>query len=144
MSHPLVENSPQVSLVQRNQEIQTLAADTSDEAFAKSVRLGRVERRFQDAQAHRLQGRIELRGVNRVAVVDEEPVRFLSRDGLPELLERPVRCGKRFSAARAQCDRRLSLMNLRASSDRWSSRSDRESSLGINYTIAQLGRHLAV
>jgi len=55
MSHPLLENSPQVSLVQRNQEIQTLAADTSDEVFAESVRLGRVERRFQDAQAHRLQ-----------------------------------------------------------------------------------------
>ena len=86
MSHPLPENSPQVSLVQRNQEIQTLAADTCDEAFAESVRLGRVERRFQDAQAHRLQGRIELAGVNVVAVVDEEPVRFLSRDGLPELL----------------------------------------------------------
>src|SRR5437588_8485312 len=93
MSHPLPENSPQVSLVQRNQEIQTLAADTCDEAFAESVRLGRVERRFQDAQAHRLQGRIELAGVNVVAVVDEEPVRFLSRDGLPELLERPVRGG---------------------------------------------------
>ena len=30
---------------------------------------------------------------------------------------------KRFSAARAQCGRRLSLMNLRASSNRWSSRS---------------------
>ena len=73
MSHPLLENSPQVSLVQRNQEIQTLAADTSDEVFAESVRLGRVERRFQDAQAHRLQGRIEFGGVNVVAVVDEEP-----------------------------------------------------------------------
>src|SRR2546429_2858189 len=41
----------------------------------------------------RSQGRIELAGVNVVAVVDEEPVRFLSRDGLPELLERPVRGG---------------------------------------------------
>ena len=52
-----------------------------------------MQRRFQDAQAHRLQGRIELRGVKVVAVVDEERVRFLSRDGLPELLERPVRAG---------------------------------------------------
>jgi len=93
MSYPLLENLPQVSLVQRNQEIQTLAADTSDEAFAESVRLGRAERRFQDAQAHRLHGRIEFGGVNVVAVVDEKPVRFLSRDGLPELLERPVRGG---------------------------------------------------
>jgi len=75
--------------LERNQEIQTLAADSSDEAFAESVRLGRVERRFQDAKAHRLQGRIELAGVIVDAVVDEEPVRFLSRDGLPKLLERP-------------------------------------------------------
>lgn len=90
MSHPLLENSPQVSLVQRNQEIQTLAADSADEAFAESVRLRRVERRLQDAQAHRLQCQIELRGVNFVAVVDQKPVRILSRDGLPELLERPA------------------------------------------------------
>ena len=82
-----------MSLIQRNQEIQTLPADASDKAFAESVRLGRVERRFQDAQAHRLQGRIELGGVNAVAVVDEEPVRFLSRDDLPELLERLVCAG---------------------------------------------------
>ena len=93
MSYPLPKNFPQVSLVQRNQEIQTLPADSSDEAFAESVRLGRVERRFQDAQAHRLQGRIELGGVNLVAGVDEEPIRFLARGGLPELLERPVRGG---------------------------------------------------
>src|SRR5258708_503324 len=93
MSHPLLDNSAQVSLVQPNQEIQTLAADTSDEAFAESVRLWSVEWRFQDAQAHRLQGRIELAGVHIVAVVDEEPIRFLSRDGLPELLERAVRGG---------------------------------------------------
>ncbi len=30
MSHPLLENCPQMPLVQRNQEIQTLAADRSD------------------------------------------------------------------------------------------------------------------
>src|SRR5258707_4411439 len=59
----------------------------------ESVCLGRVEGCFQDAQTHRLQGRIELRGVNVIAVVDEEPVRFLSRDDLPELLQRPVRSG---------------------------------------------------
>ncbi len=61
--------------------------------FAESVHLGRAEGRFEDAQANRLQGRIELRGVHVVAVVDQEPVQFLSRDDLPELLERPVRGG---------------------------------------------------
>jgi hypothetical protein len=56
MGDPLLENSPQVLVVHGNQEIQTLAADGADQAFAKSVRLGRSERRFQNAQAHRLQG----------------------------------------------------------------------------------------
>ena len=93
MSNPLLEDSPQVSLVQRNQEIQTFAADSSYQAFAESVRLGRAERRFQDAQAHRLQSRIQLGGVNAVAVVNEEPVRFLSRDDFPDLLKRPIRGG---------------------------------------------------
>ena len=93
MSDPLLEDSPQVSLVDRNQEIQTPAADSSCEALAESVRLGRAEWRFQDAQAHRLQGRTQLGGVNGVAVVNDEPVRFLSRDYLPELLKSPVRGG---------------------------------------------------
>jgi hypothetical protein len=69
-----------VFLADRNQEIQTLASDGSDQAFAESVRLGRAERRFQDGQAHGLQSRIQLGGVNAVEVVDEEPVRFLSCD----------------------------------------------------------------
>jgi hypothetical protein len=90
MSNPLLEDSAQVSLVDRNQEIQTLAADSSYQTFAESVRLGRSERSFQDAQAHRLQSRIQLGGVNAVAVVQEEAVRFLSRDDLPELLKSPL------------------------------------------------------
>src|SRR6266545_3621621 len=92
MGDPLPEDSAQVSLVDRNQEIQTLAADSSYQAFAESVRLGRAERRFQDAQAHRRQSRIQLGGVNAVAVVEEEAVRFLSRDDLPELRKSPL-CG---------------------------------------------------
>jgi tetratricopeptide (TPR) repeat protein len=48
------ENSPQVSLVERNQIIQTFAADGSDQAFAEGVRLGGAEGRFQDFQTHRL------------------------------------------------------------------------------------------
>jgi hypothetical protein len=67
--------------------------DASDQALAESIRLGRSKRRSQNAQAHRLQGRIELGGVNTVPVVDKEPAWSLSRDDLPELLQRPVRGG---------------------------------------------------
>src|SRR6516165_9029134 len=87
MSHPLFENSPQVALIERNQEIQTLAPHASHQAFAESIRLGRSEGRFQNAQAHRLQGRVELGRVNAAAVVDEEPVGFLSRPDFAELLK---------------------------------------------------------
>jgi hypothetical protein len=37
MSDPLLEDSPQVSLVDRNQEIEKLAADSSYKAFAESL-----------------------------------------------------------------------------------------------------------
>src|SRR5215469_7670652 len=42
MSDPLLEKSLHVFLVDRNQEIQTLAPDGSDQAFAESVRLRRA------------------------------------------------------------------------------------------------------
>src|SRR5215469_12809952 len=93
MSHPLFENCPQVALIERNQEVQTLAPQASHQAFAESIRLGRSEGRFQNAQAHRLQGRVELGRVNAVAVVDEKPVWFLPRHDFAELLKRPARRG---------------------------------------------------
>ena len=37
--HPLLQNPPQVSLVQRNQEIQTFALDASNQSFAEGMRL---------------------------------------------------------------------------------------------------------
>lgn len=82
-----------MSFIQRNEVIQTLSADAPDEALAESVRLGRAERRFQNAEAHLRQGRTQLRRVQVVAVMDEEAMRPLSCDHFPELLERPVRGG---------------------------------------------------
>src|SRR6516162_9475702 len=95
MSHLLFENSPQVALIERNQEIQTLAPHASRQAFAESISPGRAEGRFQNAQAHRLQGRVELGRVNAVAVVYEEPVWLLPRYDFTELLKRPARRGMR-------------------------------------------------
>src|SRR5215469_1022949 len=94
MSHPILENSPQVSFIQWNQEIQALTPNAPYQPFAECIRLGRSEWRFENAQAHCLHGRIERGRVNAVAVVDEKPIRFLSSDNLANLLKRPVRCGK--------------------------------------------------
>jgi hypothetical protein len=63
------------------------------DSFAESVRLWCSERSFQNVQAHLLQGRIELREVAFVAVVDEKPVRALTRGDLLELLKCPSRGG---------------------------------------------------
>src|SRR6516165_613407 len=91
MSHPLFENSPQVALIERDQEIQTLAPHASHQAFAESIHLGRSKWRFQNGHTHRLQGGVELGRLYAVAVVKEEPVRCVSRDGFPKLLKCPVR-----------------------------------------------------
>jgi hypothetical protein len=40
MGYPLLENSPKVSLREWNQEVQALAADRSDQAFACGARKG--------------------------------------------------------------------------------------------------------
>src|SRR6516165_9278529 len=90
MNQPLLENSSQVSLIHRNQEIQTLASDAAHEPFAECIRLRRSEWSFENAQVHRLQSQIELRRVDAVAVVDEESVRFLSSDDLAKLLKYPA------------------------------------------------------
>ena len=46
MDHPLLENSAEVSLIQLNEEIQTLAANRPDQSFAERIGLGRAERRL--------------------------------------------------------------------------------------------------
>ena len=56
MSHPLLQNSSQVSLIDRDQEIQAFAPHGADEAFAERVRLGCPKGRFQDSHSRRLQG----------------------------------------------------------------------------------------
>jgi len=93
MSHRRYENSSQVLPVQWKHETPTLAAGASDLTFPECVRLGHEERCFQDAKPHQLHSRIELEPVNGVAVVNQEPIRFLSYDDLAELLQPPFRLG---------------------------------------------------
>jgi hypothetical protein len=51
MCHPSVHDFAQVRVGQRNEEVQTLAANGADEALTKCVRLRRLNRR----QTHRRQ-----------------------------------------------------------------------------------------
>ena len=51
MGDPLLQDSPYVSLVQRNQEVQTFPADRTHESFTESIRLRCPKRSFQDSHA---------------------------------------------------------------------------------------------
>ena len=86
---PLFENAPQVLLVQRNQEVQTFAADCSYQPLAESVRLGSPEWRFQNPQVHCPQCRIEIGRINAVAIVNEEVLRLFAGNHFSELLKCP-------------------------------------------------------
>src|SRR5262245_3519412 len=50
--NPLAEGSPEVTLVEQNHPVQTLAANRPDHAFAKGVRLRRTHRCFENRQTH--------------------------------------------------------------------------------------------
>src|ERR1700683_4827772 len=52
MAYPAIENVLEMPLSQRNEEVQTLPADRSDETLANRICLGRLRRRPQHAHAH--------------------------------------------------------------------------------------------
>ena len=87
--YPLPENLPKMSLVQRNEEIQALPPDCSDQPFAIRICLRRPQRCFQDLQPQRFQGSILLSRENAVPVVDEEALWLLARNDFSKLLKRP-------------------------------------------------------
>jgi len=58
---PFLEDSPQMFLAQRDQEIQALSANRADEPLAVCIRLRRPEGSLQYLEAHRLQARIQIR-----------------------------------------------------------------------------------
>ena len=71
---PLFEKTPEVPLIQRDQEIQAFTAHCTYHSLTERVRLGSLKWRLQNPQVHGLQCRIELRGVDAVPVVEHKPV----------------------------------------------------------------------
>src|SRR5262245_50285977 len=70
MRHPSAHDLAQMRFGERNEEVQTLAANGTHEALAKGVRLRRLNRRSEDRQTHRPQRAIHPLRVNAVAIVD--------------------------------------------------------------------------
>ena len=93
---PIVMNSPQFEdpsemvRVERNHEIQTLSACTTNQALTKCIRLGAFVRSLQHGQPERLQRLIEFLRIDGVAVMDNESVSFIATHAFSKLLKRPL------------------------------------------------------
>ncbi len=77
-------------LAERDQIVQTFAADSADRAFANTVRLRRSNGRLEDMRTQTPDRIVETAREFGVPVADQESVPVISRDGLPELLKCPV------------------------------------------------------
>ena len=82
--------------VERNEEIQALAAYGPDQPLTIGIDLGRPRRRLQHFQSEPLrQLVIDICRKDGVPVVDQEAIRSLARERFAILLQRPFRGGMR-------------------------------------------------
>jgi hypothetical protein len=79
-----------MTLAERDQVVQTFAANRADRPLANGVRLGGSNRRLDNLQAHPPDGFIEPPREFGVAVANQVSVRMIRWYRFPELLERPV------------------------------------------------------
>jgi hypothetical protein len=88
MEPPDAKDPPQVVLPERNQKVQTLSPQTSEEALTIRIRHWGVE-------AHRREGGVEPRRDDAVPIVEDQTIAVRFRQGHPELLEGPRGGGMR-------------------------------------------------
>lgn len=74
----------------RIQVVETLAPDRPDQAFAEAIRFRCPDRSPDCANAETLRRFIQLRGEDRITIMDDETIRMRIGKDLPELLERPL------------------------------------------------------
>ena len=93
---PLFDGHLQMTLVERDQEVQALAAQASADPFTYRVGSGRTNGSSKNSPSQVRHLFVELFGKDAVRLVDHEPMRMVARKGLPELLQDPFRtrmCG---------------------------------------------------
>lgn len=90
VDNELVKNPPDVQLIERDQVIETFSSYRADESFAVGVRGGTSERRAECSHPHHARGPIQISVEHRTAVVDQELVLLLPREGVAELLNGPL------------------------------------------------------
>ena len=90
MAYELFDDPPEVPLVDRDEVVETLAADGPDQPFAESVGCRGSRRSLQDVDAEAVQFGIEARRKDPVAVVNQKAVRVVGNEKLAELPDGPV------------------------------------------------------
>ncbi len=89
MELPGAKNPAQMLFAEGNQVIEGLPAETPEQPFTDRVRLRRLDRRAEDADAHRGDRRIKPRAVNGIPIMEDEPVGVRPREDFAELLQGP-------------------------------------------------------
>ena len=87
MSNELLDDHPQMTFVEGDQEIEALATNRPDQALAMGVCFRRSNGRLQNAETKTLQFGIQFGREDRIAVMDHELVRMVEGQALAELLE---------------------------------------------------------
>src|SRR5262249_61313309 len=90
---PIPNSHLQMAFVEWNQEVETFATKAAAESFAHRVRLRGPQRRPQNPYTQIGKTLVDIRREDVVAIVDDETIRMIARQGFPELLQRPFRRG---------------------------------------------------
>src|SRR5215471_6955893 len=93
VDRPIPNRHLQMAFVEWNQEVQTFATQATAESFAHRVRLWGPQRRPQNPYTRIGKTSVDIRREYGVAIVDDEAVGMVARQGFPELLQRPFRRG---------------------------------------------------
>jgi len=87
VTNPFPQHSTKMSLVDRNQKIQSLAAHGPNQPFAKRIGLWRLRRSAQYSYSNSPhQFLIEFRRENRIVIMDHKTIAILVRNGFSKLL----------------------------------------------------------
>jgi hypothetical protein len=92
---PFTRNRTQVAFAKRNEPVEALAPEGSDEALAEGVRFWTARRRLEHREAEGTGGCVERSREDRIAVVQEISPRMLGNEDLAQLLRGPCSRGMR-------------------------------------------------
>src|SRR5215467_1393573 len=90
---PIPNGHLKMAFVEWNQEVETFATKAAAESFAHRVRLRGPRWRTQNPYTQIGKTLVDIRREDGVAIVDDETIRMIARQGFPELLHRPFRRG---------------------------------------------------